>query len=384
MAGRRYANSPLRDPETGQWDRRELQHRLKGWLAVLVSVAVLAAGGAFVAQRGYSMWLDYRAADDYLGPGVEDIEVVIPKGATISKIAQILKDKDVVKTTEAFTDAAQMRPDEAKRIQAGKYRMQTQIPGSQALDTLLDPKAIVRNFIQFREGLRLSAQLEQLAKSTKIPLKDFEKAAKDADALGVPSWAKGDVEGFLFPDTYELPDKPTAKGILSTAVDQFNQVAKDLDLVNGAEAVGRSPYEIVVVASIMEREVFRDEDRPKVARVIYNRLAEGMPLQLDSTVAYAANKTGTIWTTAEERERNTSPYNTYKYKGLPPGPISSPARKALDAALNPDDGDWLFFMPQNLDTGETVFTATKAEHDAAVAKFQQWCTATPENREKCQ
>ena len=144
-------------------------------------------------------------------------------------------------------------------------------------------------------------------------------------------------------------------------------------------------YKALIVASIIEKEVFRAEDRAKVARVIYNRLAKGVQLQFDSTVAYSVNKTGTVWTTADERDckKNPSPYNTYCVKGLPPTPISAPAEAALSAALNPEAGDWMFFVPINLDTGETKFSVTDAEHNAARAELQAWCLASPENKKKC-
>ncbi|HEY9293616.1 MAG TPA: endolytic transglycosylase MltG, partial [Microlunatus sp.] len=124
--------------------------------------------------------------------------------------------------------------------------------------------------------------------------------------------------------------------------------------------------------SLIEAEVNRPADRPKAARVIYNRLAAGMPLQLDSTVHYAIGRRGKVTTTAQERA-NKSPYNTYVHKGLPPGPIGAPGKAALEAAANPAAGDWLYWVAVNPDSGETVFTKTKAEHDAAVARFQQWC-----------
>jgi len=136
------------------------------------------------------------------------------------------------------------------------------------------------------------------------------------------------------------------------------------------------------VASIIEREVSRDEDRPKVARVIYNRLARGMRLEMDSTVHYIVNESGKVFTSAEQRNID-SPYNTYLKKGLPPGPISAPGRKSLEAAVNPAEGDWLFFVAVNLDTGETEFNSDLNGHNASRDKLNQWCNASDENRAKC-
>lgn len=380
---RRYKDDSLRDPETGEWDSGEVKHRLKGAAAVLVALAVLAGGGWLAYGKAHEVWIAMRTTKDYLGSeGVEDISIVVEPGATINQVAKLLEEKDVVKTAKAFTNAANARPDEAKKLQAGKRKMRTQISGEAALDMLLDTTRIERNFVQLREGYRMERQFEQLSKATKIPVKDFKAVAAKPDKLGLPKWAGGKPEGFFFPETYELPEKPTALSILQTSVKQFNKVAKELNLEERAGDLGKKPREIVIVASLLEREVSRDEDRPKVARVIYNRLKKNMPLQLDSTVSYVSNKTGSVWTSAEDRNSD-SPYNTYKHAGLPPGPISSPSRKALEAALNPADGDWLFFVLQNLDTGETAFTNTLDEHNRAVAELQKWCNATPENKKKC-
>jgi len=161
-------------------------------------------------------------------------------------------------------------------------------------------------------------------------------------------------------------------------VTQYKAVAKEIQLEASAKKLKRSPYEVVTVASIIEKEVNREEDRAKVARVIYNRLAKDKKLQMDSTVTYAENLKGTT-TTAKQRQ-SRSPYNTYRYKGLPPGPIAAPGRAALQAAAQPEKGKWLYFVTVNLDTGETKFATTKAEHDRNVAEFQAWCQA---NQGRC-
>jgi len=137
------------------------------------------------------------------------------------------------------------------------------------------------------------------------------------------------------------------------------------------------------MASIIEKEAgVNDADRAKIARVFYNRLEQGMQLQSDATVAYANNITGRVTTTDAERALK-SPYNTYWVKGLPVGPITSPSKKSIDAALHPADGDWLYFAVVNLDTGETEFNSDKAGHDATVAKFQSWCNQSDANKKKC-
>src|SRR5690606_16365559 len=166
--------------------------------------------------------------------------------------------------------------------------------------------------------------------------------------------------------------------LLKRMVAEFNRGAKDIKLEDRASSLGLTPLELVTVASIVEREAgsANPDDRARVARVIVNRLAQDMPLQMDSTVHYAVNDYATTTTTDEQRAVD-SPYNTYKHKGLPPGPIAAPGRAALEAATSPAAGDWLYFVTVNLDTGETRFAVTYEEHEANVALFQQWCQANP-------
>ncbi|MBK8459565.1 MAG: endolytic transglycosylase MltG [Micropruina sp.] len=352
-----------------------------------MSLAVLFGGGWFVYSKAQEAWVAVRTVEDFINAeGEADVVVDIPKATSLADIADILVQNGVVKTAKAFDREAAANAD-AKKIQAGQHRLRTGVPAKVALAMLLDVKRIVRNRFQIAEGLRLSEVITALVKSTKVSKANLQSALKDRKALGLPSWLGKSNEGFIFPDTYELPAKPTSTSVLKLATTQFVRVTDDLDFAAKARAIklGKrqaTPYEALIVASIIEREVFRDEDRAKVAAVFYNRLREGMLLQSDATVAYANNITGRIFTTPAEREL-ASPYNTYKYAGLPPGPITAPARKALEAAANPADGDWLYFMPINLDTGETVFSRTNAEHEQARAKLQTWCLANEENRKKC-
>lgn len=372
----------IKDPETGKVDLKEVWYKVRSAFAVLLSLAVFVGGGWFIYSKAQAAWMDFRTAEDYIGEGVAPVEVTIPAGSTTTQIASILVQADVVKTAKAFTREAAANPDSAK-IQAGRYNLRTQLPAKVALAMLLDPKNQVHNRMTLREGLRLEQAVTTMSKASGLPAKDFTKALKDWKKLGLPNWAQRGAEGFLFPDTYELADKPTTKTILKSITDRFNQIANGLDFETGAETLGYSPYEVLVMASIIEKEAGpREEDRAKIARVFYNRLEQGMQLQSDATVAYANNVTGRVSTTAAERKLK-SPYNTYYVKGLPIGPIASPSKASMDAALHPADGDWLYFAVVNLDTGETEFNADKAGHDASVAKWQAWCAASDANTKKC-
>lgn len=372
----------IRDPETGKVDYKEIWYKVRAALAVLLSLAVLGGGGWFVYSKGHDAWMEFRTAEDYIGNGVDPVQVTVPKGATLREISDLLFAANVVKTAKAFDREAEANAD-SKKIQVGKYNLRTQLPAKTALAMLLDPKNIVRNRITLKDGVRLSVQVTALSKATGISEKDFNAKLKDWKKLGLPTWAKNGAEGFIFPDTYELPDKPTATNVLKLATDQFNLVATDLNMEDGAGVLGYSPYQVLVMASIIEKEAgVNDGDRAKIARVFYNRIEQGIKLQSDATVAYANKITGRVTTTDAERALE-SPYNTYYVKGLPVGPITSPSKKSIDAALHPADGDWLYFAVVNLDTGETEFNNDLNGHNASVGKFQAWCNASDANKKKC-
>ena len=346
---------------------------IKGVLAVLIALVVLGGGGWF-AVRGISSVL---AAPDFPPSTAADpVTVKVPSGSTLTDIGTILTDAGVVESDRAFIRAARTNPDSTS-IQAGSYQLPTHIPAAEAVTTMLGPDSLVRRRVTLREGLTLEQQLDAIAEQSGLPREDFDKLADKPDGLGLPSYAEG-LEGYLFPDTYDFEDDATAEDILSTMVKKFTAVAGDVGLEKAAGTLDRSPADLVTVASIIEAEVFNDADRPKVARVLYNRLDQGMKLQLDTTVKYANGLDGKVTTTDEERAKD-SPYNTYLHEGLPPGPIGAPGRAALDAAAHPADGDWLYFVAVNLETGETKFAGTFEEHQQYVAEFQSWCQA---NRDK--
>ena len=371
--------------EDGKVDGAEIGRRVKSDIAVLIALAVLIGGGWFAATKGYAKYMDWRQTDDYIGTGVDDMQITIPAGASLTDMGLILVKADVVKSTKAFQSAAAKQA-KSTAIQAGTYKMKTHLPAASAVARLIDPatyKVVKRVLV--REGLRVSAIVPVLAKGTGLTEDQFNAVLKDPSKLGLPAYANNNPEGFLFPDSYEVADKPDALTILKTMTAEFATVAVSEDLANRATAMGMTPLQVLTVASIIEAEVNRPEDRPMVARAIYNRLqgktetGQPMKLQLDSTVIYANGGTGTLTTTDAQRALDSA-YNTYKVDGLPPGPINSPGKSAIEAALNPADGTWIYWVVVNPQTGETKFASTDAEHQANVAEFQAWCKA---NAGKC-
>ncbi|HET7326916.1 MAG TPA: endolytic transglycosylase MltG [Nocardioidaceae bacterium] len=357
-------------------DNRPRSHgRISGYLAVIVSLAVLVGAGGFAYAKGRA-WLEdtFAPPADYAGPGEGRVLIEVESGQTSTQIAQTLEEADVVASVEAFMDEARTE-EMAALIQAGFYQMRHKMSARAALDVLIDHDNLVQNAVTIPEGFTVDQTLKRIAKETDIPLRRLKAAADHPGKLGLPAYAEGHLEGFLFPATYPLPPDATARGVLTTMVDRFERAAEANDLKQRAKALGITPLEAVTVASIVEAEARRDEDVAKVARVIYNRLEEGMRLQMDSTVHYAVGKSGNVTTTDTDRAID-SPYNTYRVHGLPPAPIDSPGERALSAALHPAPGDWLFFVTVNLRTGETKFAETGEQHARNVEEFREYCRSS--------
>ncbi|MBM6399416.1 endolytic transglycosylase MltG [Phycicoccus sonneratiae] len=375
--------TPRRAPRTRrevqQRRRRRKPRRGRRLLAVLLAVGLIggAAYGAWTVL-GPSVSGLFGGSDggevDFAGPGEGEVEVVVKQGDTGEAIASTLRDAGVTRTRTAYLDAAAADPTSAAKIQPGTYLMLKGMKGVDAFALLVDPANRLAQRVTIREGLWKNETFAALSKATGVPVAEYTKAAKDAKAIGLPSAADGNVEGWLFPASYEFDDK-------TTATDQLKQmVALTVKALEDAGVAEKDWERTLTIASIVEGEVSGDADRGKVARVVLNRLDGGPPsyglLQMDSTVHYAAQQRGKAGTTDSQRASD-SPYNTYKVQGLPPGPIGNPGKASIEAAANPADGDWVFFVTVDPSTGETKFASTSAEHDRNVQEFQQWCSDNP-------
>ena len=352
------------------------RRRSAGCFAVLVSLVVLLALGGMVVLKGRAYLEDvFAPPPDYSGNGHGSVMIEVHDGDTSTEIAGTLYKAGVVASEDAFIDVARDEP-RATLIQVGFYDMAKKMSADAALQRMLDPDSIVTNAVTIPEGYTVPQTLAQAAQDSDLGLGALKRAAADPDKIGLPSYAGGNPEGYLFPATYSLPPNGTAGMLLRMMVDRFDESAQRLDLEKGAASLDMSPQEIVTVASIVQSEASNAGDFPKVARVIYNRLDRGMLLQMDSTVHFAVGKSGQVTTTDQDRN-SSSRYNTYRYAGLPPGPIASPGDAALKAALHPADGDWIYFVTVNPDTGETKFAVTNAQHQRNVAQLQEFCRQSP-------
>jgi peptidoglycan lytic transglycosylase G len=322
-------------------------------IAVLVIALLLAGGGV----AGYRFLRQYVIPPDYSGPGSGSVTVQIKQNQTATDVAQTLFGLGVVASTRAFVKAAEQssRP---TALEPGFYRMHRHMKAALAFDLLLNPAARIQLDVTIPEGLRASQIVTTLGTKTGISLADYRAALADPAALGLPAYAKDMPEGYLFPATYPVQPRVTATDVLRAMVRQFDAEAARINLVATAQSVNLTPAEAIIVASLVQAEGGRIADFPKIARVIYNRLAGNMPLQLDSTVMYALHRYG-ILATNQQLQVN-SPYNTYLHPGLPPGPIDSPGDAAIRAALHPAKGPWLYFVTVNPKTGVTEFTSSYA------------------------
>lgn len=354
---------------------KKILYHAKSTFAVLLSIAILVT----IAWVGYktvrNAYLDYKSADDYLSVQGEPVEFAVPAGASVNQIGALLVEEDIIKSEKAWKSAvAKLGADVT--FQAGRFPMNKQMPASEAAAILSDPAKVIRIMVTLPEGLRMTDQWPLVTKAIPgITQADLEALGADPKTLGLPAWAGNKAEGFLFPETYQVDDTPTATELMTAQVAQFTKISAELNFEDRAKTLGLTPMQVLTIASIAEKEALGD-DMAMVTQVFYNRIAKNMPLQSDATVVYANNIKGRLTTTDEERALD-SPYNTYKYPGIPPGPISNPGKEALNAALNPSQHDFLYFVVVDPSTGETEFNTTLAEHDKSVLKFQAWCQANP-------
>ena len=365
-------------------ERRRRRRALVGMLAVLV----LAVAGVFVGVREIRAW---RAVPDYLGPGDTQAIVEVEDGQSLTAIGATLARQNVVASVRAFTRAADADP-RVRSVQPGYYQVRERMSGSAAVARLQEPDARVGHLeirggeqldnVELPDGKIVPGLLAEISRascamigdrSTCVRPEDLRAAMEQTDprALGVPTWAldptsrvepRRRLEGLLVPGGYDVRPGSSAVELLG----QMTVTSAARLLASGfpasAAGTGYGPYDVLVIASVIEREAITPDFR-RVSRVIYNRLAAGMPLQMDSTINYPLDRQE-VSTSDVDRARPGA-YNTYINVGLPVSPIGSPSAAAIAAALNPDPGPWLYFVKCQKD-GASCFSVTKEEHYAAV------------------
>src|SRR5262249_25689479 len=350
-------------PRGGTPKRKSPMRRAAAWIAVTVLVIILVAAGAGF----YLFWHNYLHPPDYSGPGTGTIVIQIKPGETATQVGQQLVNLGVVASVRAFSNAAKASG-HGSSLEPGYYRLHKHMAATLAFALLLKPSSRVQLSITIPEGLRLSSIIAVLGKHTG-DLPGYQQAIKQASALGLPSYAHGNAEGYLFPATYTVQPGTPPLQVLQKMVQRYNQEAASVNLSAVVAHDQITKRQAIIVASLVQAEGRRAQDFPKIARVIYNRLNIGMRLQLDSTVMYALHTYGIRATGAQTKVN--SPYNTYKRTGLPPTPIDSPGAAAINAALHPTPGhrDWLYFLTVNPKTGLTKFTSSFTQFQAYEAQL---------------
>lgn len=341
---------------------RHPKERRRGLVILLTIVILLVALVASAA--GYWTWATGAA-----GPQTK-LVVTIPAGSTGEEVADVLKERGVVRSTWAFKLLARFRGF-SQGFQAGVY---TSLTTNMAVEDVLDalkkgplPTKSLQGL--FPEGLTVRQTAERAREQLGIPIGDFVRSATSGKWSLATYLPKGTrtVEGFLFPKKYEFKAGVTTDEVIERLLAQFKIEVRDLPWSNHRRLGLKRPYDVVIVASMIEREARFPEDRPKIARVIYNRLAKGMPLQIDATVEYALGAHKPRLTLDDLKV--PSPYNTYLHKGLPPSPIASPGAASLQAALSPARGKWLYFVVTDAQ-GHHEFTDSYEEFLRLKEKYQ--------------
>jgi UPF0755 protein len=328
-------------------------------LLALLAISALGAGAA---------WLDSQLVRPYRGHRPEQVFVDIPHGTSRWKIAGILRDNDVIRNRLAFALFSDWHF--RRRLEAGEYLFDGPIDSRAALWKISHGQIFV-HVVTVPEGWTMFDIADELDRQGICPRADFLAAAHDTAAIADIAPRARTLEGFLFPSTYEFTRHTTCAQIADTMVRQFHTVWSQLDPQGGVELPqGRGAEDIVTLASLVERETPQKDERPLVAGVFYNRLKLGDPLQCDPTVQYAIALLGRHEQNVRPEDLQVdSPYNTYTHRGLPPGPIANPGRASLQAALQPAQTDYLYFVAN--DQGGHFFSRTLAEHNRNVARYRR-------------
>ncbi len=339
--------------------------RGKVLLALILVLLVGGGGWAFTHKADLRSLSNQIMNRDFAGSGSGVARLTIRPGDGGATVAQRLVDAGI---TKDFGVTYQAVIDSGITFYPGSYRLAKGMSAAAALSAIADPARLDVTRITIKEGLRLSVIFDQISQATGISRSDFDSAARHPSAYGVPSSAPS-LEGYLFPATYSFAKSASAKSIIREMV---NRMRQELDRFGVPKKRWNST---LTLASIVQKEARQSADFYRVSRVFKNRISAGMALQSDATVSYGTN--GTTVTTTDAQRADPNGFNTYLHTGLPIGPISAPGATAIDAALHAASGSWLYFCTVNLQTGETVFSTTFAEHQKAVAQFQAWLQQNP-------
>ena len=343
--------------------KRKFPRRL---IALITAIFITVGSLSYFNRAELRGLVEQLTGAEYSGAEGGLVTVVVKRGDVGTDVAKALVDAGVTKSYDVT-----LRTIYAKNptFFPGSYKIPSLISSARAVSLLVDPTNMISIRVTIREGLRLGSVFQLLSEKTGIPQSVFELEAKDYKSFGIPEVAPS-LEGYLFPATYNFDPSYSAREILNILVKRTK------DQLNEDGVAEKDWHRVLTLASVIQREARMEQDFFKVSRVFVNRLAIDMPLQSDATVSYGVG--GNTFQTSVADRADPNPYNTYKYPGLPIGPISGVGALAIDAALNPAEGPWLFFVSVNLKTGETIFSETYAQHQAAVEVWRDWLLENPD------
>ncbi|BBE22937.1 hypothetical protein MN0502_18200 [Arthrobacter sp. MN05-02] len=372
-----FAAQDDRRPDRRPQSARMRQRRRLRRTVVMLVVLMLFAGTVYGAAMMLRDFLGLDDVTDYAGPGGEETVFSVPQGAGALAIGEGLESADIVADSATFVTALSAIA-EGREVQPGEYEMRLQMSSADAAEALLGADPSLVSYAAVARDLRQNEVFDILTESTGIPRAEFEALAAAPTQFGLPPQALS-LEGYLHPGEYRFDVEADATDIITEMV----KATTDRLAQDGVTDPDKQ-YEILTIASIVQAEA-GEGDYATVAGSIRNRLTPGNTetnglLQSDATVAYGLGKR-TYQLTPEEKADTSNPYNTFANPGLPKGPIGSPSDEAIDATVNPADVPFYFWVTVNLDTAETKFSETYAEHLRYVAEYDAWCA---DNAGRCE
>jgi UPF0755 protein len=347
--------------------RRRRRGRFFPLLSLIVIVALVAASYLLVR----SVAGDFRTPD-YTGPGQGFTKVTIAPGDGAADVAAAMLKAGVVKSSRAFVNAAK-KSGRAGDIQPGVYRVRLHSSGQAAMAAILDPANRLVTQVTIPEGYTEKQILADLATKLNLPLAQLQAAASQISNLGLPDGFKpSTAEGFLYPATYDFDPGLSPAAVVQNLTAQFGSEYLKLGFAAAAAAEDLTPYQVLTIASLVESEAKFPQDRPKIARVILNRIAAQQPIGIDAANRYGVALTGKDPNTTTYTEN--SPYNVRIHLGLPPTPVSNPGEASLQAALHPAAGNWLYYVVDDA-AGHHLFTNDEKVWQSATENCQArgWC-----------
>ena len=352
--------------------KRAAARRRRALISVLIAVIVVGAGGYFVWTKGTAFFDNFdlfgsETADeivDYPGPGAGEVQVTVAAGAAGSQIGEVLTEAGVVASTKAFVAAYSSNP-QAGSIQPGTYNLFKEMKASDAVTALLNTENRADFIVEIPNGFNKTKTIARIVKVTGFSEADVTAAMEDAAGIGLPAEAGGNAEGWLAPARYEFTLDATPTQMIA------QMVAGTVATLDGLGIPAEDRLTVLTKASIVEKEAGTNEDRPLMASVIENRLAAGKALEMDATLHYFLGTTDDASSTTADTQVD-NPYNTYKYPGLPPGPIASPSVASIEAVLSPPDTDYFYWVAVDPVNKVTKYAVTYPEHQQNVELYKAW------------